>query len=181
MLKKFISFAHHPRIPMQCVNTHRTRHRKCIYQCRVSELIHDWRYTTHLVLPLLLHTVGNLHFLSKNSTLISPRKLSIWGFLAVDNLSKKFGWKTRENVGDLHFLVVDNFDFTRKIVKLCQSWIFGQKFNFSNCVILQIRLWMKLERILLKSDDYDCNLLQKSRRLFLSTYLARNSYFMPTK
>ena len=118
MLKKFISFAHHPRIPMQCVNAHRTRHRKCIYQCRVSELIHDWRYTTHLVLPLLLHTVGNLHFLSKNSTLISPRKLSIllggekicenvvvsvWGFLAVDNLSKKFGWKTRENVVDCGF------------------------------------------------------------------------------
>ena len=29
---------------------------------------------------------------------------------------KFFGWKTREIVGDLHFLVVDNFDFPRKIV-----------------------------------------------------------------
>ena len=28
-----------------------------------------------------------------------------------------FGWKTRENVVVLDFLAVDNFDFTRKIVK----------------------------------------------------------------
>ena len=42
--------------------------------------------------------------------------------LAVDNfdftrkiVKKKFGWKTRENVGDLYFLVVDNFDFPRKL------------------------------------------------------------------
>ena len=33
------------------------------------------------------------------------------------NCQKKFGWKTRENVGVLDFLAVDNFDFTRKIVK----------------------------------------------------------------
>ena len=32
----------------------------------------------------------------------------------------------RENVGDLHFFVVDNFDFPRKF--------FGQKFDFSNRV-----------------------------------------------
>ena len=78
--------------------------------------------------------------------MISPRKLSIWGFLAVDNLSKKFGWKTRENVVFLDFLAIDNFDFTRKIVKkkkkkklaeklvkmlgFCQNWIFGQNFDF---------------------------------------------------
>jgi len=55
-------------------------------------------------------------------------------FLAVDNfdfmrkiVKKKFGWKTRENVGNLHFLVVDNFDFPRKIVKFCQNWIFWTK------------------------------------------------------
>ena len=52
------------------------------------------------------------------------------------------GWKTRENVVVLDFLAVDNFDFTRKIVKknlgeklvkmfgFCQNWIFGQKFDF---------------------------------------------------
>ena len=46
----------------------------------------------------------------------------------------------------LDFLAVDNFDFTRKNVKkildeklvkmlgLCQNWIFGQKFDFSNSV-----------------------------------------------
>ena len=46
----------------------------------------------------------------------------------------------------LDFLAVDNFDFTRKIVKkiwgeklvkmlgFCQNWIFGQKFDSSNSV-----------------------------------------------
>ena len=64
-----------------------------------------------------------------------PRKLSIF-----------LGWKTRENVVILDFLAVDNFDFTRKIVKkkigwkfvkmlgFCQYWIFGQKFDFLNSV-----------------------------------------------
>ena len=36
-----------------------------------------------------------------------------------------FGWKTRENVAVLDFLAVDNFDFTRKIVKkiwMKNSW-----------------------------------------------------------
>ena len=54
----------------------------------------------------LHNTVRHLHFLSKNSTLISQRKLSIF-----------FVWKTRENVVVLDFLAVDKFDFTRKIVK----------------------------------------------------------------
>ena len=48
---------------------------------------------------------------------------------------------------DLDFLAVDNFDFTRKIVKknlgeklvkmfgFCQNCIFGQKFDFSNSVL----------------------------------------------
>ena len=81
-----------------------------------------------------LHTVRNLHFWSKNSTLISRENCRF------------FGWKTRENVVVLDFLDVDNFDFTRKIVKknwgeklvkmlgFCQNWIFGQKFDFSNSV-----------------------------------------------
>ena len=62
------------------------------------------------------------------------------------------GWKTRENVVVLHFLAVDNFDFTRKIVKknsgeklvkmlgFCPNWIFGQKFDFSNSVVPTILL-----------------------------------------
>ena len=33
-----------------------------------------------------------------------------------------FGWKTRENVLVLDFLAVDNFDFTRKIVKKKIGW-----------------------------------------------------------
>ena len=51
------------------------------------------------------HTVGNLHFLSKNSFLISR-----------ENCRFFFGSKTRENVVVLDFLAVDNLDFTRKIV-----------------------------------------------------------------
>ena len=54
--------------------------------------------------------------------------------------------KTRENPAFLDFLAVDNFDFTRKIVKktfgekcvkmlgFCQNWISVQKFDFSNSV-----------------------------------------------
>ena len=54
--------------------------------------------------------------------------------------------KTRENVGVLDFLAVDNFDFTRKIAQkklceklvkmlgFCQNRILGQKFDFSNSV-----------------------------------------------
>ena len=47
---------------------------------------------------------------------------AILDFLAVDNfdftrkiVKKNFGWKIRENVEDLHILVVDNFDFPRKL------------------------------------------------------------------
>ena len=71
--------------------------------------------------------IRNLHFLSKNSTLISRKKMSIF-----------FRWKTREIVVVLDFLAIDNFDFTRKIVKKIwvknswKCWIFGQKFDFSN-------------------------------------------------
>ena len=69
---------------------------------------------------------------NQNSTLISRENCRF------------FGWKSRENVVVLDFLAVDNFDFTRKIVKkifgwktrenvgvrFCQNWIFGQKFDF---------------------------------------------------
>ena len=54
---------------------------------------------------------------------------------------KNFLWKTRENVVVLDFLGVDNFNFTRKIVKkilvkkFVKNWFFGQKFDFSNSVL----------------------------------------------
>ena len=60
-----------------------------------------------IVLPTV-HTVRNLHFLSKNSTLISREKMS-----------NCFDEKSRENAAVLHFLAIeaiDNFDFPRKIV-----------------------------------------------------------------
>ena len=62
----------------------------------------------------------------------------------------------------LDFLAVDNFDFTRKIVKkflgeklvkmfgFCQNWIFGQKFDFSNSVYLLLWLISKLLKSLKK-------------------------------
>ena len=60
----------------------------------------------------------------KNFWVKTRENASALDSLAVDNfdftrkiVKKKMGCKTRENVGDLHFLVVDNIDFTRKIVK----------------------------------------------------------------
>ena len=55
------------------------------------------------------NTVRNLHFLSKNSTLISRENCRF------------FGVKTRENVVVLDFLAVDNFDFTRNLEKSAKS------------------------------------------------------------
>ena len=43
------------------------------------------------------------------------------------------GWKTRENVVALGFLAVDNFDFTRKIVKK----IWGEK-------LMKLNFWTKI-------------------------------------
>ena len=91
--------------------------------------------------------------------------LRFWTFkllttlISREKLSKKFGWKTRENVGDLHFLVVDNFDFPRKIVKFCQNWIFGHKFDFSNSVSCELGCqsrWKKLfarEKLCLRPNE----------------------------
>ena len=58
---------------------------------------------------ILQPSVRNLHFLSKNSTLISGENCRL------------FWVKTRENVVVLDFLAVDSFDFTRKIVK--KIWV----------------------------------------------------------
>ena len=55
----------------------------------------------------------------------------------------------------LDFLAIDNFDFTRKIVQkdlgeklmkmlgVCQNWIFGQKFDFSNSVTYLVPRWQR--------------------------------------
>ena len=79
-------------------------------------LCSHWNWPTWWIGPKCCHwkgtfssivqTVWIFHFLSKNSTLISREKLS-----------NCFGVKTRENAAVLDFLAVDNFDFTRKIVK----------------------------------------------------------------
>ena len=71
-------------------------------------------FLLHTHPTLSWHTVRNLHFFVEKFNFEFPRKLSIF-----------FGWKTRENVGVLDFLAVDNFDFMRKIVKkywLKNSW-----------------------------------------------------------
>ena len=74
-------------------------------------------------------------------------KIQLW---FPEEIVEFLGWKTCENVVVLDFLAVDNFDFTRKIVKknlgeklvkmlgFCQNWIFGQKFDFSNSVLCEV-------------------------------------------
>ena len=76
---------------------------------------------------------------------------------------------------DLDFLAVDNFDFMRKIVKnifreklvkmleFCENWIFGQKFDFSNSVML----WWKI-----RENDGICFVTQSIWRTFVA-----NTYF----
>ena len=103
----------------------------------INDKIQQWKITVDYLFnaPLLINAqfLINSHC-SKSSFFVQkfnfdfPRKLSIL-----------LGWKTRENVVVLDFLAVDNFDFTRKIVKknlgeklvkkleFCQNWIFGQK------------------------------------------------------
>ena len=68
-------------------------------------------------------------------------------FLAVDNfdftrkiVKKKFGRKTRENVVVLDFLAVDNFNFTRKIVKK----ILGEKNRENVEVLSKLNFWTKI-------------------------------------
>ena len=79
-------------------------------------------------LLVALHTVRNLHFLSKNSTLISLENCQFFG--GGEKLVKM------TNVVVLDFLAVDNFDFTRKIAKkklgekLAKMLEFCQNLNF---------------------------------------------------
>ena len=87
---------------------------------------------------LVMHTVPNLHFLSKNPTLICQENCRFFGvknswkccgighfscwqlWFHEKNCQKKFALKTRENVGDLSKL------------------IFWQKFDFSNSVSCEV-------------------------------------------
>ena len=72
-----------------------------------------------------VHTVRNLHFLSKKVNFDVPRKII-----------ELFWVKTRENAAVWDFLAIDNFLFHEKIVEFCQNWIFRQNFEFSNSVKL---------------------------------------------
>ena len=72
------------------------------------------------------HTIRNLHFLSENSTLTSR-----------ENCRFFWGWKIRENVVVLDFLAVDNFDFTRKIVKKKFGWK-------TRGVLSKLNFWTKI-------------------------------------
>ena len=53
------------------------------------------------------------------------------------NCLKKFWWKTRENVGGFAIFYCWHSWFPEIIVKFCQNWIFGQKFDFSNSVLYE--------------------------------------------
>ena len=99
----------------------------------LSELFHALS-PVRKMLPSSIHTVRNLHFLSKNSALISRENCRF------------FGWKNRENVVSLDFSAVCNFNLTRiiakkkfgeklvKMLEFCRNWIFGLKFDFSDSV-----------------------------------------------
>ena len=100
-----------------------------------------------------------------------------------------WGWKTRDNVVVLDFLAVDNFDFTRKIVKkilgeklvkmlgACQNWIFGQKFDFWNSVGLDIKKYFLFFQFFFAEE----NLLWQARYSGNSNLLNRaHNYATPS-
>ena len=80
-----------------------------------------------------LHTCNSLRFIDKKKkerraktsffTHCSKSSFFVQKFNVdfLRELSIFWGWKTRENVVGLDFLAVDNFDFTRKIVK--KNWM----------------------------------------------------------
>mgnify|MGYP006975625497 CR=1 FL=1 len=77
-----------------------------------------------------------------------------------------FSEKTHENIVNLNFLAVDNFDFMRKTVKknlgeklvkmlgFCQNWIFGQKFDISNSVFVRSELNALDNRIKIYCNEF---------------------------
>ena len=86
-----------------------------------------------------LHTVRNLHFLSKNSTLISRENCRFFG---VKNSRKCCGfglfscWQLSFHEKNCHK------NLGEKLVKMLGFWqnrIFGQKFDFSNSVLKELR------------------------------------------
>ena len=104
------------------------------YEARNPSVTKSREYFELKLSTVLQHTVRNLHFSSKNSTLISRENYRFFGVK-----------KTRENVVVLDFLAVDNFDFTRKIFELfwvknswrcCGFGLFGcwqRWFHEKNC------------------------------------------------
>ena len=95
----------------------------------------------------------NFYLSKKKFNFEFPRRLSIFR-----------GWKTRENVAVLDFLAVDNFDFTRKIVKknlgeklvkmlgFCQNWILDKNLPFwIVCCLILSQIQMEFS----KSTDVD--------------------------
>ena len=96
------------------------------------------------------------------------------------------GWKTRENVVILNFLAVDNFYFTRKIVKknlgkklvkmlvFCQNWLFGPKFDFSNSVSRECPFGMHAQQFSLM-----CRLRVFTN--FVAMFFLIKSYSKPSK
>ena len=65
--------------------------------------------------------------------------VQIFNFDLTRKLSTFLGWKSREKVVVLDFLAVDNFDFTRKIVKN----ILGEKTRENVGVSSKLTFWTK--------------------------------------
>ena len=59
-------------------------------------------------------------------------------------------WKTRENVGEIHFLVVDNFDFPRKLQSFVKIEFLDKNLTF-RIVCLQKNRQIEVESFALKN------------------------------
>ena len=80
------------------------------------------------------------------------KMLRFWIVLAVDNFDftrKKFGWKTRENVEDLHFLVVATL-ISRENCKVLSKLSFWKKNDFWKSVTPTSTIrWCQMRRIMM--------------------------------
>ena len=82
------------------------------------------------------------------------------------NCQKKFRWKTRENVVVLDFLAVDNFDFTRKIVKK----IWWKCWGFVKIEFLDKNLTFRIRNFSISDKKRLKNLVKLLRKLYLKNW-----------
>ena len=92
--------------------------------CKATQFwhhLHNLTWNELLLLSFLLPLTFEEEWLKTHcsKSLFFVQKIQLW---FPEKIVDFFGWKTRENVVVLDFLAVDNFDFTRKIVKKKFGW-----------------------------------------------------------